>query len=136
MWSTLQFSRDLQFSIQLKYLKYSAVLLGFIILGTVKIGKVDCSFAGIYNSWYSWNMRSTLQVCRDLMFLRKLKSVKYTSVLLGFTILGTVEICEVHCSFLGIDNCWYSWNMWSTLQFCTDLQFLVRLKYMKYTAAL
>ena len=33
--------------------------------------------------------------------------MKHTAVLLGFAILGTVEICEVHCSFVGVDSSRY-----------------------------
>ena len=71
MRSTVQFSRDLTFLVQLKHMKYT-------------------------------------RVCIDLQFLVQLKSVKYTAVLLGFAILGTVKICKVHWSFVGIYNSWYS----------------------------
>ena len=134
MRNTLQFCSYLQFLIQLKYAKEIAVLKVFAILDTVKIWEVHCSFLVIYNSWCSRNRWSTLQFCWDLQFLVQLKYVKYTAVLWGFTILGTVKICEVHCSFVGIYNSWCSWNLWSTLQFCRYIQVLVQLKYAKYTA--
>ena len=136
MWSMLQFCRNSQFLVQLKYAKYTAVLWGFKILGVVEICEVICSFVGIYNSWCSWNIWSTLQFCGDLEFLIQLKYAKDIEILWLFTIFALVEICEGHCSFVGIYNSWYSWNMWSTLQFCRDLQFLGQLKYAKVTAVL